>query len=221
MKNKNLAPVRLYRLMNEKWALKALEERRLKIGRIHELNDPFELLGLNLRTKDLRVAMKNTKDRLDDMYGLLCFSKWWSNPVLWSHYADAHRGICLGFDVNDAHPITYDAERVVPDDDWLMRDESFKIEQMKTIIYTKFAHWHYEKEMRVICALEEKDPKSIHYFKEFGPGLKLKEVIVGPNSLLSRKRVCDAVGDLAGLTLIKARLAFKSFAVVPQKKGLR
>ena len=23
------------------------------------------------------------------------------NPLLWSHYADKHRGICLGFDMDD------------------------------------------------------------------------------------------------------------------------
>ena len=38
---------------------------------------------------------------MSDRFGLLCFTKHWRNPVLWSHYADTHRGLCLGFEVDD------------------------------------------------------------------------------------------------------------------------
>jgi hypothetical protein len=43
---------------------------------------------------------------------MLCFSRDWHNPVQWSHYADKHRGICLGFDVPDSLlvPVQYTKE---------------------------------------------------------------------------------------------------------------
>jgi hypothetical protein len=28
-------------------------------------------------------------------------SRSWENPVLWSHYAEGHKGVCLGFDVKE------------------------------------------------------------------------------------------------------------------------
>lgn len=212
--------MRLYRFLSEKWALAAISERRLKIARINQLNDPFELLGLNLQDKRLRRAMKKVKEHLNEMHGLLCFSRRWVNPVLWSHYADAHRGICLGFDVQAAHPITYDAERVMPEDGWLLNDQPQKIEDMKLFLYTKFKHWHYEEEMRVACALDEKDPDG-HYYKEFGPELKLAEVVVGANSELPSNQLVDAVRGFENkIQLTKARLAFRSFKVVTDQRGL-
>ncbi len=27
----------------------------------------------------------------------------WSNPVIWAHYGDKHRGLCLGFEVPEMH----------------------------------------------------------------------------------------------------------------------
>jgi hypothetical protein len=32
---------------------------------------------------------------------MLCFSRTSSNILMWSHYGDNHKGICLGFDVPD------------------------------------------------------------------------------------------------------------------------
>ena len=43
----------VYKFLNAKYALEALEKRRLKIARINELNDPFELLGTNLTDQEL------------------------------------------------------------------------------------------------------------------------------------------------------------------------
>jgi hypothetical protein len=31
--------------------------------------------------------------------GVCCFSTTHSNPLLWSHYGDQHRGLCVGYDV--------------------------------------------------------------------------------------------------------------------------
>lgn len=38
---------------------------------------------------------------MSEKYGLLCFCETWQSPLLWNHYADRHKGICLGFDVRE------------------------------------------------------------------------------------------------------------------------
>ena len=47
--------------------------------------------------------------------GVLCFSRGWHNPLLWSHYGDKHRGVCLGFDVPNAHivHVSYNSSRLL------------------------------------------------------------------------------------------------------------
>lgn len=37
---------------------------------------------------------------MDARFGLLCFSEVWDSILLWSHYAEKHAGIVLGFDVS-------------------------------------------------------------------------------------------------------------------------
>ena len=93
--------MRVYHFINDRYGLEGLQEKRLKIARINELNDPFEFVGADLSDYEFREAMEDLKDHLNKKLGLLCFSKGWENPVQWTHYADKHRGICMGFDVPD------------------------------------------------------------------------------------------------------------------------
>lgn len=85
----------VYHFLNSHYGLEDIRERRLKISRIMELNDPFEFLGVDLSDRQFRKAMKKTKAQLSKTKGLLCFCKTWRNPLLWGHYADKRRGICL------------------------------------------------------------------------------------------------------------------------------
>ena len=92
--------MRVYHFTNAPYGLDNLQRKRLKIATIEQLNDPFEVLGVALQDAAIRDRYKKLKQGLADYMGLLCFSANWSNPVQWSHYADHHRGICLGFDVS-------------------------------------------------------------------------------------------------------------------------
>ena len=93
--------MRLYHFLNERYGLEDLREKRLKIGRIMELNDPFEFMGVDLADSSFRESMENTKKDLSEEFGILCFSESWNDPVQWAHYADGHKGLCLGFDIPD------------------------------------------------------------------------------------------------------------------------
>src|ERR1700744_3670983 len=93
--------MRLYHFLNAEYGLEGIGKRRLKISRIHDLNDPFEFYSLELSNKFLRRAIEKTKREVSERPGVLCFSKSWSNPVLWSNYSDRHRGLVLGFEIPD------------------------------------------------------------------------------------------------------------------------
>jgi hypothetical protein len=154
---------------------------------------------------------------------MLCFSSKWSNPVQWSHYADRHRGLCLGFDVPDAllSSVTYCSKRLKPDPKALAEMQAegpAAHEMMLKLVTTKFRHWRYEHEQRLFIGLEEKDARGL-YFYGFSAELVLREIIFGSEATISRADIKSAIGrTAAGFTAFKAQLAFRSFRVVKQKR---
>lgn len=201
----------LYRFLDVEFALKSIREKRLRISRIHELNDPFEFLGADLSCPEKRSALRTAKQELSRSHGLICFSKTWTNPVLWGHYADRHRGICLGFEIPDDLPrqVSYVNSRFT----WpTQMDENF----VMRLLFTKFVHWSYEDEYRVYASLNESE--NGHYFYNFSKEMKLKRLIVGPESDVSRDVVLSVLADIGNeVEIFKARAAFRSFQVVRNK----
>lgn len=94
--------MRLYYFTSSRFGLEAIRDKRIKVSRISSLNDPFELLAYDLRNRKQRAWLKREKKRFDADYGLICMSNNWTHPLMWGHYADRHKGICLGFDVSEA-----------------------------------------------------------------------------------------------------------------------
>lgn len=212
--------MRVYHFVNEEYGLEDLQRKRLKVATIQDLNDPFELLGTELSNEMVRRAFKVMKEELSREKGLLCFSRDWHNPVQWSHYADKHRGFCLGFDVpkEKLGEVSYSGKRLAADIDKLRFAHQIDPKIIAEIFFTKYAHWKYENEVRSFVNLNELDPEKKLYFVDFSDELKLTEVIVGANSSVTRDALRQALGDNASSTkVIKARLAFKSFEVVRQK----
>ena len=207
--------VRLYHFLSAHHALDDIAKRRLKISQIDQLNDPFELLCVYQRDRGLRDALRAYKDQMAARFGVLCFSKHWHNPVLWSHYADRHRGICLGFDVDSrgAKAVAYQSERPQ------LRIPPSQV-NADQLLYTKFLDWHYEEEWRNWIQIDEREPATGLYFYNFDSYVQLREVIIGPLCEVSEAKVKHALGDSeAKISVIKARLAFKTFRVVRNLRG--
>ena len=214
--------MRVYHLLPEAHALDDLRRRRLKVSRLDDMNDPFELLTVSLKDKQHRAALRRFKADLDRPWGALCFSRRWRHPMLWSHYADKHRGICLGFDVPEkrAVRVAYTSKRIEFDIERQLakgtRDKKLGLK----LLTTKYEGWKYEDEVRFIVSLDEPDSHTGMYFCAFGRQLALKEVILGVRSTLSRGDVTAELSESdRHATIVKARLAFRSFSVVRQRNA--
>jgi hypothetical protein len=208
--------VLVYHFLSERWALEDLAKKRLKIALFDELNDPFELLGLNLSDEELRRAFQRSKNRIAKANGLLCFSRSWHNPVLWSHYADKHKGICLAFEIPDHRllSVSYTGERLIDEIPLLLRGDEAAEDVMKKLLATKFKHWEYKDEVRAFVGLDEIDSTGF-YFKDFSEDTVLKEVILGVRCKTSKGQIKRLVSSYASSTrIVKARLAFHTFRVV-------
>src|SRR5215470_3036284 len=103
-------PNRLYHFTTAKFAMDDLRNRRLKIAQFDDLNDPFELKSVNLCDPNHArafdgievIGFAGFKAEIAQRYGVLCFSESKTDVLQWAHYADRHRGICLGFEVSGA-----------------------------------------------------------------------------------------------------------------------
>jgi hypothetical protein len=89
-------------------------------------------------------------------YGLFSLSEVSDHALMWSHYADSHKGICLQLMLHTAHPpyqVSYSNARpqfLYQDVKESTRDyERFARTVMSTLT-TKAAYWAYEKEWRCI-----------------------------------------------------------------------
>jgi hypothetical protein len=205
--------MRLYHFTTQKYGLLALEKRQLKIARINELNDPFEFMGWGIREAEMRGRLKDWKRQRNDELGILCFSRIWSNPLLWSHYADKHQGIAIGFDVPDGdiyNPVQYRRIRLpAPSGRELVGSD------VDDLLLTKFSAWRYESEHRCFCRLADSIEKDGLYFEPFSKVLVLAEVIVGCRSTVTRSDLALVLrSEHAHVESFKARPAFGTFSVV-------
>jgi hypothetical protein len=214
--------MRVYHLVNRKHGLENLRLRRLKIAEIGELNDPFELRSISSSDSAIRHAFDQTRSQLAASRGMLCFSAKWNNPVLWSHYAEKHRGLALGFDIpnNSLAQVMYQRVRAPYDPAAIEAGGPAAEAYMLRPLTTKFSHWRYEGEWRAFLALDDRDPETGLCFADFSENIRLREVIVGAMSTVTRQELAEALGDLAPtVAVVKARLAFQTFKVVRQLKA--
>ena len=182
--------MRVYYFTSLEYALDDLRRRRHKVARLDDLNDPFELLAVELSSPTLRRKYHGVVARVAKKFGVVCFSRRWSNPVLWSHYAEKHRGICLGFDMPDSLPLemSYTAKRLPTDVTEALTDETRGMEIVQTLLTTKFEGWRYEDEVRAVVNLNLKspDPENGLFFANFDTDLVLKEIILGTRCDIQR-----------------------------------
>jgi hypothetical protein len=209
--------VRVYHFLPAQWALDDIAKRRLKISELDQMNDPFESWCVDQEDRQLRKVIQDWKRAAAAQWGMICFSKDWTNPLLWGHYADKHRGMALGFDLDDRgiKPVKYVTERPV-----------FRIPPTKAsvdeLLFTKFVDWKYEEEWRNWFSFEAREDG--HYFYDFNSPtfMPLREVIVGPLCQISKFDIDTALqGYPYQVKITRARLAFRSFRVVENLEGFQ
>lgn len=200
--------MRVYRFLKKEYGLEAIRDRRLKISDIRKLNDPFEFFAVDMTDPNFREGMNAGKDGIAEESGILCFSRDWSNPVQWAHYADNHEGVCLGFD----RPSSL-LEKVTYVEDRIDLDGKMDEELVMKLLKTKYIHWSYEKEYRAFIPRKENE-KGIYYF-EFSDKLILENVIVGEKSKISPGELNNALGSLKPkVEVFKVRPGFEKFEMV-------
>jgi hypothetical protein len=121
-------------------------------------------------------------DFIDGKFGVASLTTNYNNPLMWSHYASAHRGICIEYDMKEyvqnleksrmfLFPVFYSKKRVTIDQNILDRIDLINITEngrndiLKLFfegLITKNDIWKYENEWRSISLIED----SLEYRRE-------------------------------------------------------
>jgi hypothetical protein len=213
--------MRAYKFLNEEFGIKSLRERRLKQSRVNELNDPFELTPFDLTDPAIRNTFFQTREDLSKEKGVVCFSSGWRDPVIWAHYSDKHRGLCLGFEIpnpkeevdDESGCVRYIEKPLHFPADFSELGDTERFEIIRKILFTKFINWEYEHEIRLWAPLAREED-GLH-FLEFNETLRIVEVIIGARCALPRSEITQALGALASdVTIITADVAYDRFEMV-------
>lgn len=118
--------------------------------------------SLGILQKSLPEVNTQTRQQLS-VSKILCLTEVPDNPVMWTHYADVHRGVVLRFrdypqydsPFRMAEPVQYVAKTPALVDEEFLSDmlagrASFSSnELLSRLVYTKSAEWAYEREWRL------------------------------------------------------------------------
>lgn len=216
----------VFRYLNQEFGLLALQQRVWKIGRLLDLNDP-----LDCQPRLVRNGLEDGPQVGDDPYfrdiydrfGVICYSSSITDPVIWSHYADSHRGMALGFRFRDEdglfemHYPPRD-ERPELDLDLLERLKAEDSDQalLKVISHgftRKAKSWSYEKEFRHFVSLSGCTMTGPHYFRGL-PVNSLERVILGVRCPVSEgdiRRIVDTWQHHRPVEISRAEIDPRSF----------
>lgn len=126
--------------------------KQLYAAHFENLNDPMEgFFSYHSHLESLAKEIRNEKSKLK----ICSLSKSFDNPILWAHYANDFKGICIEIEVEEDNP-NYSIEEMnynmgthtignglfdenIPPFDWA-----------KGLLTRKYKEWTYEQEVRIL-----------------------------------------------------------------------
>ena len=145
--------------------LEALEEHYVFCPSYPEMNDPME--GMYAATSRVQER-SDYQDFVEDVQneklglGIASFSETWDNELMWAHYADGFRGICVAYSVAKLLDGLGDPEASLTRIAYGDRPYSLNTsghrnqERSRAILSTKNLKWSYEREWRLFVSTRGK-----------------------------------------------------------------
>jgi hypothetical protein len=162
---------------------------------------------------------------LFDSIGIICYSESINDPVIWSHYADCHRGLSFGFEfepTDGLFKVEYPENemRAQLDFDILTSLQQTSAEEavLKVVQngFTKKAKsWEYEREHRHFIRLSGCEMIGQHYFRQI-PLASLRRIVIGVNSRITVsdiRRIKSLWKIPIECTITKARIDPRSYRI--------
>jgi hypothetical protein len=168
-----------------------------------------------------KEAARVFNEKSNELIGVLCLTEKKDNLLMWSHYADSHKGFCVKFDTSDSF---FDSRRGAKDEFYHLREVKYLPERPNNtlsnmsgidLLLLKSDVWAYENEWRFCGVLNDSDVQmnigttDIHLFKY--PQRIVKEIIMGVNATQALeekfKRLISENNGLSHVKLSKAKIS--------------
>ena len=173
-----------YKPLN-KFTERIFKDSNIWFAKPNTLNDPFDcqIVTKNDNTKEEILAFLKKRNHIDliknlnnglfteDLWnqninevintfinkcGISCFAGSNDNILMWSHYTNSHKGICIKFDIlEDLNffmlPLQVKYSELYPEYNHIREDRTMLIEKL---FQTKAKCWEYENEIRILKPLQ-------------------------------------------------------------------
>ncbi|WP_415376665.1 DUF2971 domain-containing protein [Patiriisocius sp. Uisw_017] len=171
--------------------------------------DPEDVVQANQQTPgSFNQFFTNHLKKTLSKIGVTCFLQKPDNLLLWAHYSDSHKGVCLKFDItkdpdffSKTFAVKYSSQ--YPNFDYLTERDQLT----NKAILTKSEHWEYEDEIRTI-----QDTFGLYPFKKEC----LTEIIFGcktdPNEIKTIRQIVTNAG-YPNLTLKQVKLKTNQYDI--------
>ncbi|GAB1346550.1 DUF2971 domain-containing protein [Cloacibacterium normanense] len=112
-------------------------------------NLAFETFNTPNRWKQI---LENTFSKIINNTGICCFARNEKNLLMWSHYSNFHKGVCIKFDILKdkdffVYPLSVNYRDDYPNYNHLKSNDK---DLVNDIVLSKSKDWCYEQEIRVI-----------------------------------------------------------------------
>ena len=177
--------------------------------------------------ENIEWQKKNMRQVIEERFGVFSLTESEDNIVMWSHYADSHKGFCVGFDYNklfdlenimfsEMHDINLGLYKVeyhkeYPLLNWFELDNEGKTIKVLKI---KSYQWEYEKEYRLILLSDPVKKTILNRKMILSEGI-IAKVILGCRMRLEHKQaIIEALQKKQkNIQLSEAKTKDKSFGL--------
>lgn len=164
-----------------------LEKRTICFSDIDKFNDPFEGIGKYLYEvspeeqaywdsigSDLPKVLterfeEDSRNLLKFKQRIWCVTETYTNDLMWAHYADSHRGFCVGYTEENIRNVCSKFEKIIYCAKPTAIDirGSIDIDAVEGLLFQKGTSWEYEKEWRALYTLQASDVKHLNVNDNF------------------------------------------------------
>jgi len=147
--------------------------------------------------KNMAKLQANVRDAINNNFVVTCFSETYDNELMWAHYADKHRGICVEYDMskmeNDpnisynkffTYPVIYSESRPqipvvlnrIGKHNYSISEGKYSLSDRYLYLLTKSKAWKYEQEWRMILPDSKNNIVNFPLISKIFLGVNISEI---------------------------------------------
>ncbi|EJT6665860.1 DUF2971 domain-containing protein [Clostridium perfringens] len=200
---------KMYDYMKKNCNIKKGNEKNFDIDAIRSVIEIFK--------EDVDNIVQSEFDSIRNNLAIACLSETNDNILMWSHYANNHKGICLEYDFEEINnistifPVIYSNNTCDISDDILNENYNFIIQK----VLTKAENWKYENEWRIV--VQNKDESQIGLLIKTP---KVKAIYLGCRIDEENKKTIKNLAIEKGIEVYQMKMKKDSFELEPEKVEL-